>query len=565
MGTQRTQPENIIWILILLLAAGLRLGFLHLLPLNDAEAALALQAERLAAGRVLTAGDQPLYLNLTAALFFLFGPSAWLARFIPALAGVLVCAVPWLMRAHLGSRTALILAMLLAVDPAMVSISSQAGTAILAILGMGCAVGGFLRKQAVLLGAGSAIFLLGGPLIWSGLIGLGVALLISGNFAWLRRQDLNWRRAWLSGAVLWLGLCTFLMVFPSTIAAWGNSLTAWLGSFQWIAPSGLASGLIVFSLSELFPLALGLTGLAAAVEADEKAGVFLGAWLLTGLVIASLSPGLGMGAHVWAVPALLLLAAYQINRLLAPDHEMWAVISQTLISALLLLMTLNLLNAWQPAPGQNPGWSSPPVILAGAVLLLALETALVSWGWSKSAALKGLQWGLGGVLLVIYVSAGSHAAGLADKLQYEPWRVGPALTGAKSLLTTLDEYQRWRPDYRSTPEIRLVGVNSPAVSFLLRENTSVTEESALPSDARAEFLITRDDSQLSQTQSYSGQLFLLSQQPQPGRMDGAAWVKWLLTRRIPDYAMDKQVVLLWVRSDLFPGGANQITENEAIP
>ena len=67
--------------------------FIHLgqPPLNDYEAAPALQAMNIASGKETMIGDQPAYVMLTAGLFRLFDATDFGARLWPALAGANTC------------------------------------------------------------------------------------------------------------------------------------------------------------------------------------------------------------------------------------------------------------------------------------------------------------------------------------------------------------------------------------------------------------------------------------------------------------------------------------------
>ncbi len=94
--------RQIITIRTVICAAGilagtfLRLFYLGVFPLDNTEATLALQAYQVSSSSTGAAfGGNPLYLVLTTGLFQLFGSSNFLARLIPALAGIAILFLPF--------------------------------------------------------------------------------------------------------------------------------------------------------------------------------------------------------------------------------------------------------------------------------------------------------------------------------------------------------------------------------------------------------------------------------------------------------------------------------------
>ena len=84
MRFRSVKPESVLFVSAFILAAALRFIQLGALPLSDSEAEWALQALKVSQGMRPTLGPQPIYILPTSALFFLFGASNFLARFVPA-------------------------------------------------------------------------------------------------------------------------------------------------------------------------------------------------------------------------------------------------------------------------------------------------------------------------------------------------------------------------------------------------------------------------------------------------------------------------------------------------
>ena len=87
--------------------------------------------------RVSTATSAvPVYSGLTGLLFFLFGPSNFLGRVLPALVGASLLLLPWLWKEQLGQKAALILCFALALDPTYLVFSRAIHGGIFAIAGL---------------------------------------------------------------------------------------------------------------------------------------------------------------------------------------------------------------------------------------------------------------------------------------------------------------------------------------------------------------------------------------------------------------------------------------------
>lgn len=163
--------------LAFLIALAFRLIGLGHLPLNDAEARVALEALRLADGLKQTLSPNAGYILFTIPVFFLYGGGTdALARLIPALVGSALIFAPLLFRDRLRPRSSLILAFFIALDPGLIAISRQAASPILAVTFLVFALGFFNQKRFQLAGVFAALTLLGGPNIWHGFTGFGAGL-----------------------------------------------------------------------------------------------------------------------------------------------------------------------------------------------------------------------------------------------------------------------------------------------------------------------------------------------------------------------------------------------------
>ncbi|MCC7511870.1 MAG: hypothetical protein IT296_04385, partial [Anaerolineae bacterium] len=179
MTPRPPRHETALYCLAFLIALGLRFVRLGELPLSDSEARLALDALHIAQGQYPALSSHVAYTSLTAVLFFIFGSFNFLARFWPALFGTALVFAPLLLRDRLTPRPALLLAFFFALDPALVSLSRQAGGPILAVTSSLLAAAFWTRSRPRLAGVFLALALLSGPALWPGLLGLLLAWMLA--------------------------------------------------------------------------------------------------------------------------------------------------------------------------------------------------------------------------------------------------------------------------------------------------------------------------------------------------------------------------------------------------
>lgn len=299
--------EPLLWVVLGLTAAALRLTGLGTAPLSAGEAVQALNAYQTAHGLGgVVQPTAPLLYHLNTFLFALFeGGDGW-ARVVPALFGVALALVPLLLRRYLGRWGALGTGVLLAVSPTAWLVSRTLDGAIPAALGVmllvGCAAR-FLdewRSRLVIVGGvGLAVALTAAPMAWGLLLGLLVVLL---GALWVWRDQIVWgwpavRPVFGKGllatglGVLLLGSGLFLN--PRGLAASAAHLLEWAGRFG--PPTGVQRASFIFLLLAYEPLILGagVVGLVLALRRRHGLGLLLAFWALVGWIQLTLMPGSG--------------------------------------------------------------------------------------------------------------------------------------------------------------------------------------------------------------------------------------------------------------------------------
>ena len=587
MRFRSVKYESILYVIAFILAAALRFIQLGALPLSDTEAQWALQAFKVAQGTRPLLGSQPIYLLPTSLLFFLFGTSNFLARFVPALTGSVLILVPYLFRQRLKPIPGLFLAFFLALDPGLVSLSRQAGSLIPALTFVLLAWAFWWGKRPRVAGVLAGLALLSGPSVWAGLLGLGLAWLlyrtVEGRSARAKAEETeasqeaetdesvdNVRRGDLKvalifgGATILLGGTMFLLS-PNGLSAWLNSLPVYLSG--WVRPSGVPAGRLLFALIAYEPLAV-LFGLAAAVRGwwqRRKRYIRLSLWFLTALLVALFYPGRQVGDLAWALIPFWLLAALELsNHTRIFFEERREVAGMTILVVILLTFSwldyagialdpLNPVNVTSNAiqVGGNILFEHLPptryVLLISVLLLLAVSVLMVALGWSARTARLGSVWGLTIALGVYSLGMAWGATGLRTPGGWELWWPDRRPAQANLLLTTVNEQSQWSTGDNTGQDVTLLNIGSPALEWLLRGRT-VHMVPTLDMQTPPPIVISGQSESLNLPVAYRGQDFTWRQGPLWEIAGIYEWIKWSVFRDMP---YDDETVIVWVRSDLF--------------
>ncbi len=410
------------WLLVVLGAAALRLLLLDRAPLAEAEATAAFPVWQAVHGVLddsLAGLGSPLFSNLVALVFWLFGASDVAARLIPALAGVALALTPALLLPILGPRAALAAGALLAISPVTVELSRQVDPAmlasVLAVITVAAAIRYATDRPSWAPWLLAASIGLGLATLPAFLLGIGTAALAAyatwGQVPHLARSDrpgppppggtlgrdgdvdpaeveepalVAWGRrtfgAWFGPVALGAGLAvlgaTGLLMDLGGLGFLVGGV--WGGALQALAPAGFLSRFLAVFMADALPLAvLAICGLALVVRHDDRIGAFLGQWAL---LLVLLSAGFGAlgttGPALYAAP-LAMLAGIAVERAMPWQAARdvtgagWAAIVVTLSSmAVLLLILVALFGAPRAVP--LIGWAG-----------LAVGLILSSWFWTR--------------------------------------------------------------------------------------------------------------------------------------------------------------------------------------
>jgi hypothetical protein len=588
MDNRKVNFEHALYLAAFLLALILRLLNLGVMALPDAEANWALQALQAAhAGPLQSSiawGPQPGYVILTGVIFALFGAGNGLARLWPALAGSLLVLTPVFFRRDLGKPAALILAFGLALDPGLAAVSRQAGGSMLALTFGLSALGAWRIRQPVLAGVCAALALLGGPSILSGILGLGLAwgfaILLARALGWQSRNDFEeilsdeaipkdhpWRVALVSGGVAILVISTFFMYAPQGLAAWLDTLPTFLAG--WANPSGVPAGRLLAALVVYQPLAVifAVIGVIQGwrsqrqweIERETDLAprfrvIFLLLWAVFALLVGLFYPSRQVADLVWVLAPMWTLAALALASFLPKDQVNLVALGQAVaIFLIMCLFWLTLSGLSHSAPGSS-GSAVRIGVLVGILALALLVTLLVTLGWSWEVSRKGLVWGvcfaLGIYTLSVLFGATQVRPGAPQELYSQP----PAIDEADIFMKTMGDLSEWATGFRQNIDV-VVSSDTPSLRWALRNFPNARFESQPPTNELPSVIITRQEQQApALSASYRGQDFGWWSLPSWSGALPYDFIPWLTFRQAP--TQDQQIIL-WARSDLFPGGAAQ--------
>ena len=193
--------EHLLWLLLALIALGMRLIGLTYWPLSESEATLAYEAWQFAGGESYQMSAElvsPFAFNLAGLFFALFSASDLTARMAQVFGGTALVLAPWFLRPLLGRGQALAMSTLLLLSPSVLFWSRQASGEIWAALCALLLIAGLARwcswgKQSdgVLAALALGVGLTTAPGFWSVLIAGGLFLLWQWRTIWARLPALR--------------------------------------------------------------------------------------------------------------------------------------------------------------------------------------------------------------------------------------------------------------------------------------------------------------------------------------------------------------------------------------
>jgi hypothetical protein len=568
MNYRHFKYEGWLYGLAFLLAIALRLIGLGHMPLNDSEASLALQSLQLASGLKPVLDPHPAYILFTAPLFFLYGGGMnALARLVPALVGSALVFAPLLFQDRIKPRPGLILAFFIALDPGLVAISRQAGSPILAITFVIFAFGFLNKNNFRWSGIFAALALLSGPSIWAGVAGLVLSLAIyqaaklrfserDDSFSlWMNAPDRNEFLISLAATLLLAGTLFFLI--PNGLSAALASIPAYLRGWSAVPLSGWRAAvptmnslwlLISLLAYQPFPLLLAIMAIIRGWVTPSHRIVPLSVWFFVSLLLALFYPARQMADLAWMLIPLYAMAALELARFMdvSPEDRMETMGATLLIAFLWVFGWVNFTSMVWSVPG-DASFNQRGILVMGSIILLILSIMLVAFGWSVRIAQLGLIWGLGISLGILSLAGALGSTGLRGTSNPELWWPQRVPMQADLLVSTINDLSEWKTGDDDALPIVIVGIDSPALEWALREHSpkvaNFFDASQPPS-----LIISAFELDPNTIAPYRGQDFIWRFTTTWEVAQARDWFKWLAYREMPQTTEN---TILWATDDLF--------------
>jgi hypothetical protein len=490
-----TTVEQLLYALLFLAALGARLLLLGAAPMATHEAAAAWAAWMDATALHPTAAPATTSALLHALQTFTFwitgGSNETLARLPVALISSTIALLPWFWRDRLGRTAALLLAVLLALDPWLLAFGRMADAtalsaalALIALTAMHVATrdpaDGASRPVAVAVAAaGVGLLLVSGPQAWSWLPMPALYLL------WVaedRGAMLTVRAGAIAAGAALLG-ATGWFAWPQELAMVGASLGEWIGAFR-AGPYNLIWPATRLLVDQPFLLVFGLVGFVALwirPTDDPNGRLFLTLWLAWATLLLLLPgrvPGmLPLLALPLAVSAALLLQWLLQNLRATSEWGEAGLLALVLVAALLSVLFWAAQSLVQSAPATAGGLIAPLLLV-----MVALLVAAFAWFVSPHQALVVTAGVVALFLLAATLTSARHLAYWSEPAQPDGLFATTTWHDAMTLREDVRALSDRRTGYPTELPVQVVTgptrTADPLVGWLLRDMVNLSFVSA---------------------------------------------------------------------------------------
>ncbi|KPK94342.1 MAG: hypothetical protein AMJ88_04225 [Anaerolineae bacterium SM23_ 63] len=495
-GKATITAETLLYIVIIAIAAALRLSNLGTLPLTDSESEYALSAASFTsqASHFWNDGEgtiplSPAYLSFTTPVFYMVGTSEVSARIMPALAGLALVIAPLLLRKRFGSSVALVLSLLFAISPSLVTTSRTAGGESLALAGfvigllllLGEEKGELTSLRAKWAGVAFGLALASGPFVFHGLLTLGFSGLIL-LILRSRSENLHIPDVWRESRSILLITLGATILFATgfgfsitNIAGLAEAIGSWLSGWGGPVEIPALTTLAMLPLYEPLVLIFGLLGVILAWKQKDRFGMATSSWVFGGLLGMVMYPSRGGADLTWVIIPLSVFAAQTIVKLagqIARRVDWQEFLGLTCL--LLVLFTFFYFQIAAFSSGLGPAfdvmnrnlrlWLALGVLLLGGAVLIVFG---LGWNWSIPRESLGLA---GCIVLIILNISALWRLNFAPTISnaQELWRPKVSTYSMRLMVETLEtmsqSYMR-RPD---TLEVSVYGEIPPSMAWALR-------------------------------------------------------------------------------------------------
>ncbi|MGA7192892.1 MAG: hypothetical protein WBW94_04610, partial [Anaerolineales bacterium] len=139
------------------------------------------------------------------------------------------------------------------------------------------------------------------------------------------------------------------------------------------------------------------------------------------------------------------------------------------------------------------------------------------------------------------------AANMRVTLGQEMWTADKTPAQAALLLSTTNDLSDWSLDNINAQPITIIGLDSPALEWLLRGH-QISMINSLGASASPPFVITTDQNNPKLAAAYRGESFVWRQGPLWENATASDWMTWLAYHQMPQ---STETIIFWARNDLF--------------
>ncbi|MBL1127047.1 MAG: hypothetical protein D8M54_00825 [Chloroflexi bacterium] len=558
-------------LLVLILLAGGVIRFVNLgrIPLSDPEAELALAVWRFwqpGSGADSIPGS-PAYFTLTALLTQLFGFGDAVMRLAPALFGLALVGLPWLLRRRLGDAGALVVCAFLAISPLNLILSRTVGgeaIALFALLLLAAALVQYADTAVpywfYLAAAALGLGLTSAPLFYSGLVTLlavwAVIRLLHLPLFPEREQPAPpvqphlRRNALLVGGGVFVALSSMLLWYLPGLGGAAQILGAWLAQMGGDGHGRtLADPFLALARYEPALLVLGTVALVWALWRSSIPGLALVYWLLAALLLLLIQPGVMSNAALVTLPGYLLVGL--LANLVLTERPItglgWGVAGGVFL--FLMLMVVNL-GRFVRVVVFNPNEVQYLAMMIMGLMLLAVLLYLVLT-LDVTAVTQGLLLGLLAFLVIITWGTGWWLGHLAANDPRERWVQTATDNNVHLLRQTLQSLSLQR-DGSATGLDLASSVDTAVLRWYLRDFGNARIGQTLPVGG-ADVLITPAQAELALADGYSGSDFGLTLHKNPPEQTGinartfTDTLRWWFFHDSPARPATERVIV-WVKA-----------------
>lgn len=530
------------------------LGHIPLSP-NEAEQAWA-SWQFWQPGSIASASGSPAYFSLTSLLFPLFGDSDAIVRLIPAVFGLALVLLPWLLQRRLGTIGALTASLLLAISPVQTIVSRTAGGDAIALFALALIVVGWLLFEETagphwftLILVGFALGLASSPLFYGGVATLALAGLIQWRLLWTNVDPDSRQKAIVSAAVFFIALSSLFLWRLLGLGAAAALPAVWLSQSRFTG-ADLFDAIIAFVRYEPFLLLGGITAVFWANAVNHTLAKRLGSWSAGLILLMLLQRGQMGNAALLTLPAALLIGLMANDLLQQPLSRLgWAWTGGLFF--LLGTITVNLARYSRAITLTTQEFTSAWVILMAISTLIV--TAYFVGMLDRTAVRQGSFLGLLAFFILIQWGTGWQLAHVAANDPRERWVTTATDDDIRLLTATLTEISRQATN--SEHELTIFsGVEAPALRWYLRDFNQFQMGASLPVGARQDVIISPNRDDLALGSDYVGADYgltrqgLLSQEI-PSQTPFIDLLRWLLFHDSTQ-TINEERVILWWRVDL---------------